>query len=97
MNDKNIAIITGFGSFSAILAIILQIVMHAGIAISALEVAFTLTWIYMIVNVFSQRRWDGTRKFWWIAGMLLLAPLIVPYYWWSEVWQPTQIKNWSNK
>ena len=83
--------ITGVGIFAPILGIGAE-VLRLGFVETALSGLFALTIVYFIVTILGNKRWDGAKKFGWIAAMaapMLIFPLIswvvAVYFWWTEI------------
>lgn len=84
MKEKQKVMMLGAGAFSPILWVAAE---AFGVAILAkiCSAAFLFTWIYMLVDVLRQRRWDSSKKLVWFAAIFLFGFITVPAYWWIEM------------
>lgn len=94
-NNSQLPIVqlTGVGVFAPILGLVADFFRFGAVS-TALSAMFGFTIVYFIVRILAEKRWDGAKKFGWIAAFV--APLFIftpvswvvaVYFWWMEVRQ----------
>lgn len=74
----------GLGAFSPAIAF-LGILVGVPIVATVAKVAFAATWLWMLIDIVRQKRWDSSKKVGWFAAVFLIGVLAAPIYWWVEV------------
>lgn len=84
VDEKKKILALGIGSFSPLVWLLAKIT-GIGLLANVAAAFYLFTWIYILVDIVRQRRWDGSKKVAWFAGVFLFGVVTVPAYWWIEI------------